>query len=590
MALKKLILFIFIFLVLGFISFGQTTTGLKNIEAENIRIAAFYHFEAITDIEVRKTISEQVIPATIAYYQAALKIKRLEKPIKLSTSRIQNCTRVKLPKSIKQQWVKADLVVIVTGYFGDYRGIARANPCVYDDQTGRPIMGFLDYNLHYKPNSTTNAFSYYENLISTTLHEFGHVLGFTAKIYENFINPYSGKRLLNTTIKKEINGVMVTILTLDPLTSRLREYFACPTLEGAYLEQEGFSISHFERRVFMNEIMASTVSASESMSEFYLAFLEGTGWYLPDYSMSDPMFWGKGKGCDFLNTKCINSDGTTQFPDHFCTNMDQWTCTYDKQSYGSCGTSAFYKQFTPLQKGAEFDYLGDGSVLSVDPYSDNCPYIFSDGQTECKNSRNQEFAVRGGQYFGPGSACFTGTLNKAWIDAPSCLKFSCQKLDSSQYLLTVEIEDEIVTCHQEGIAHLSDAERYVDCPDPFTFCEMENARACRRGCMGRGTCVNNQCVCQTGYYGSDCSYREVNETQVEGAIIIDESYYEFGFEFEWRWTDIVGIAAIIITGLRFIITNKTRKTSQEIDAKDKQNLASSEDSAFDQQLIQENQN
>ncbi len=52
--------------------------------------------------------------------------------------------------------------------------------------------------------------------------------------------------------------MMVTVLTLDPLTKRLRDYFACPTLEGAYLEQQGdrgSRNSHFERRVFMNEVI-----------------------------------------------------------------------------------------------------------------------------------------------------------------------------------------------------------------------------------------------------------------------------------------------------------------------------------------------
>ncbi len=56
---------------------------------------------------------------------------------------------------------------------------------------------------------------------------------------------------------KNVNGKDITILTLDPLTDRLRDYFACPTLEGAYLEQqgdEGSAGSHFERRVFLNEV------------------------------------------------------------------------------------------------------------------------------------------------------------------------------------------------------------------------------------------------------------------------------------------------------------------------------------------------
>ena len=47
------------------------------------------------------------------------------------------------------------------------------------------------------------------------------------------------------------------MLTLAPLTTRLKAYFGCNDLDGAYIEQQGGSGSagsHFERRVFMNEV------------------------------------------------------------------------------------------------------------------------------------------------------------------------------------------------------------------------------------------------------------------------------------------------------------------------------------------------
>lgn len=59
---------------------------------------------------------------------------------------------------------------------------------------------------------------------------------------------------------KVINGQPVPLIDLPPLTSRLRSYFGCSTLEGAFLENagsEGSAGSHFERRVFMNEVITS---------------------------------------------------------------------------------------------------------------------------------------------------------------------------------------------------------------------------------------------------------------------------------------------------------------------------------------------
>ena len=53
------------------------------------------------------------------------------------------------------------------------------------------------------------------------------------------------------------NGKTITYLNVEPLTTKLRKHFGCPTLEGAYLEDDGGSDSagwHFERTYFMNEV------------------------------------------------------------------------------------------------------------------------------------------------------------------------------------------------------------------------------------------------------------------------------------------------------------------------------------------------
>ena len=60
---------------------------------------------------------------------------------------------------------------------------------------------------------------------------------------------------LNRTII--VNGYETNMLVLEPLAKRLQAFFNCPTIEGAYLENQGSpgSIgSHFERRIFFNEV------------------------------------------------------------------------------------------------------------------------------------------------------------------------------------------------------------------------------------------------------------------------------------------------------------------------------------------------
>ncbi len=75
-----------------------------------------------------------------------------------------------------------------------------------------------------------------------------------------------------------MNGVSITILDVEPLTSKLRSYFDCPTLEGAYLEQQGDSGnvgSHFERRVFYNEVKRIPFETCFSHKEFKIVL---DGW------------------------------------------------------------------------------------------------------------------------------------------------------------------------------------------------------------------------------------------------------------------------------------------------------------------------
>lgn len=44
------------------------------------------------------------------------------------------------------------------------------------------------------------------------------------------------------------------------------------------------------------------MSLDASYSMFTFKLLEDTGWYKPIYEGLDEMSWGRGKGCDFLNS------------------------------------------------------------------------------------------------------------------------------------------------------------------------------------------------------------------------------------------------------------------------------------------------
>jgi hypothetical protein len=80
--------------------------------------------------------------------------------------------------------------------------------------------------------------------------------------------------------------------------------------------------------------MGATVRKNSFISNFTLALLDSTGWYTAvNYLGSEPMTWGKNKGCDFLNINNCNFD-------EFC-NSEGFGCDHDATGIGLCTQDLF---------------------------------------------------------------------------------------------------------------------------------------------------------------------------------------------------------------------------------------------------------
>ena len=90
----------------------------------------------------------------------------------------------------------------------------------------------------------------------------------------------------------------------------LKSAFNCDTIKGIQLEEfggEGTYGSHWEERILLGDYMNGVVYEEETViSEFTLALLEDLGYYKANYYTGGLMQFGKNKGCDFLNLKCVN--------------------------------------------------------------------------------------------------------------------------------------------------------------------------------------------------------------------------------------------------------------------------------------------
>jgi len=224
--------------------------------------------------------------------------------------------------------------------------------------------------------------------------------------------------------------------------------------------------------------MTSGLLFQQRVSEFGLAMLEGSGWYLPDYDYAEPYFFGQGEGCGFLFDTCSNSNF----------NYDEF-----------CKTNT---------RGCTFQGRGGGACTS-DTRSAGCKYHTATENFDCENPDAAQYAaVPELQVFGrsSGSRCFDGNLASAGSNPSTssyCFNYKCQG-NGANTVLSISVGKWQVSCTEAGPVTIKGYNGSIQCPDPVSYCNTAGVQFCPRNCMGRGNCVSNQCECYRGFTGIDC--------------------------------------------------------------------------------------
>lgn len=432
-------------------------------------------------------ISKTLMPAAIDYFTSALKIKYPVKGKLIVSKSIPSKNPCgDIPKIYKTTGVDGDLVVLVKAIYAPNEVfIARAAACITDERTGRAIMSFVEFNTaELKVEGAVDSDR--ENSVKATMHELVHIFGFTFNLFKNFLLP-NGLPNRNVITAGQKGGNTVKYVNVEPLTSKLRKHFGCDKIEGAALENQGGSgslNSHFERTIFFNELLTGSAMVDARISEFTLAVLEGSGWYVVDYSFAEPLNAGAGQGCNFYFGECQVSKGGQPNFSEFCATDEDRVC--------SVGAAA-------------------GAVCHRDQFSDGCGIPHPEEKSNCKNLDGSKDAMflHDVQAFGPdaGSKCFMGTLVppefNIWNKYTYCFSFKCKGTGAST-TLDVTIGKQTAECKKKGSIKVKGYGGELDCPDPVAFCAMTKPY-CPRGCLGRGQCKDAKCVCKPGFSGSDCS-------------------------------------------------------------------------------------
>jgi hypothetical protein len=352
---------------------------------------------------------------------------------------------------------------------------AVATFCKTDSVTHRPTAGFiaLNENLSF---SKINSMLYIELLL---LHEINHILSFNYDLFSTFIDS-QGEKIPSSKVYANftVNGENRTMIITPKVVQAARKYYGCDTLEGVELEDQGGSGSawnHWEQRVMAGDFMISQSYEENSISPMTLALMEDSGWYNVNYYTGGLFRFGKGRGCQFLNSKCVNN-GKTNFPNEFFLNINQKVCFSGRTAKGKSSLQKDLddipknnQYFSDTRQGGRFaaDYCPIAIATHVENYflGSSCNYGISDLSPSL------------GEVMGPNSFCFISSLTSQndnsiieykGIKHPICFPVDC---DSNNLSYNVKVGNLKLKCPSGGGRIFADGyDGYLVCPDYNLIC------------------------------------------------------------------------------------------------------------------------
>jgi leishmanolysin-like peptidase len=388
--------------------------------------------------------------------------------------------------------------------------LAYATACREDSQ-GRPIMGYANFC----PSSVNENATAYTKQYRTALHEVAHALGFSASSWHEFRYDDGTKRTAPETVGtyscpaghqqtiyvpsentvKQIpkRGKQSSFMIVTPRVKEVAQtYYGCKTLEGAELEDKtpgGHCLgSHWDERTNWDELMSPMVNneiQGNRVSMFTLALFEDTGWYKPDYSVAESMYWGWNGGCSFVNEKCVNpsTEKALATPRNtFCNTASEKGCTYDLRSSGYCKMSTYSENLPEA-----FQYFSDKKQGGSE-YADYCPLYAAYSNGDCLDTIQNQVSGQhlwGEEHSSSSFCALSSLLQNGWennnVKKPGCFKMKCHETGTASSFINVTLSraysattasDVTFLCNSSGqvIAGIPGFSGSFTCPESHTVC------------------------------------------------------------------------------------------------------------------------
>lgn len=197
-------------------------------------------------------------------------------------------------------------------------GIGGTGAFCSSDQNGRPLH--LVFNWIYRPDAKlianlrdpdVNVAEQYKQMVTLIKHEVLHGLGFGPSMWLNsFSSSGQRRQIIAQKPVSDKSGQKDVVYFFVPGTrasDAAKAYFGCDDdSQWQGLPLMGWPPfgrdSHHETRVMRDDLMS--YGDGNAISSITLAALEDTGHYLANYSNADCIFWGQGRGCKFVTSRC----------------------------------------------------------------------------------------------------------------------------------------------------------------------------------------------------------------------------------------------------------------------------------------------
>ncbi|KAK7199506.1 major surface protease gp63 [Novymonas esmeraldas] len=416
--------------------------------------------DVLTDSK-KQMLLELLIPPAVWLHEERLSVQRERGNIFVDRLIYEDpeCREFSIPAShMKEGVANADFLLYVAA--GPTVGTTAAWAVTCQNfRNGRPSVGVANVSPKYITADPRRK--------RVVAHEILHALGFDFDVF---------KRMGMVSHSISLRGKwFVPVMNSPMVVAQARAHFGCHTQTFLELEDmggEGTKLSHWKRRSMKDDLMAPATVAG-IYSAMTIAAMEDTGFYKGNYSMAEPMMYGRNAGCELVREKCVVK-GVSQFPEMFCgsANATNLVCTSDRLSVGFC---RLVNHPSPLP--AKFRYFANATLGGADANMDYCPYVKPFSETKCFFNARQ----LNGSVFGAFARCF---------DAPA--GFAESGRSSAQYGLCAKVHCGTTTTYS---VRVKGAGTFTRCP-PGTTLTLSSLSSLFSD--GHITCPSYESVCGIG--------------------------------------------------------------------------------------------